>query len=71
MNVDATEVYTVGDEIKVTVMGFDKKARVINLTVKDLLSEDDTEMHVNTQLGDLLKEQMDMDKNNIENEESN
>ena len=70
MNVDATEVFTVGDEIKVTVVGFDKKARVINLTVKDLLAEEDTEMHGNTQLGDLLKEQMGKDRNNTENEEN-
>jgi small subunit ribosomal protein S1 len=68
-NVDATDVFAVSDEVKATVIGFDKKSRVVNLTIKDLLAEGNAEIHGNTQLGDLLKEQMDMDKgNNLESD---
>ena len=68
-NVDATDIFTSGDEVKATVVGFDKKARVINLSIRDLLSGDSAEeIHGNTQLGDLLKEQMDKEKNNSNNQ---
>lgn len=63
-NVDATDIFAVDDEVKATIIGFDKKARIINLGIKDLLTEGNEDIAVNTQLGDLLKEHMDKEKNN-------
>jgi small subunit ribosomal protein S1 len=68
-NVDATDVFAIGDEVTAIVVGIDKKARVVNLAIKDLLAEGNAEIHGNTQLGDLLKEQIDKEKNNIQSEE--
>lgn len=55
---DVTEFLAVGDEIEAMVLGFDKKGRHINLSIKETQPELSTEAPANTQLGDLLKEQI-------------
>jgi small subunit ribosomal protein S1 len=54
---DATEIFAIDDEIKATVIGFDKKARFINLSTKEFISGSGSEPS-NTKLGDLLKEKI-------------
>ncbi len=56
---DVNEFLQVGDRIEAKILGVDKKARVVNLSIRELqpeLGEDNAP--VNTQLGDLLKQQM-------------
>ena len=55
---DATDVFAVGDEVKATIIGFNKKARCVNLSSKEFLSELSSESPAKTKLGDLLKEQI-------------
>jgi len=55
---DATQYLSVGDEIEAKVLGMDRKTRHINLSIKELQVEAFGEAPVNTQLGDLLKEQI-------------
>ncbi len=55
---DATDVFAVGDEVKATIIGFNKKARCINLSSKEFLSEFSSKSPAKTKLGDLLKEQI-------------
>jgi len=47
-----------GDEIEAKVLGIDKKNRLISLSIKELQPELNVEAPANTQLGDLLKEQI-------------
>jgi small subunit ribosomal protein S1 len=54
---DATEIFAIEDEIQATVIGFDKKARFINLSTKEFISGSGSEPS-NTKLGDLLKEKI-------------
>jgi len=54
---DATEIFAIDDEIKATIIGFDKKARFINLSTREFISGSGSEPS-NTKLGDLLKEQI-------------
>ncbi len=59
---DVNDFLQVGDRIEAKVLGVDKKNRVINLSIRELqpeLGEDNAP--VNTQLGDLLKQQMEQD----------
>lgn len=56
---DASELLKVGDSIEAKVIGVDKKTNTINLSIKEMqpeLGSGSTPM--NTQLGDLLKKQM-------------
>jgi len=55
---DATDVFGVGDEVKATIIGFNKKARCINLSSKKFLSEFSSKSPAKTKLGDLLKERI-------------
>lgn len=55
---DATDFFDVDDEIEAMVIGFDKKARYINLSTKDLEAKHHPEAPANTKLGELLKEQI-------------
>jgi len=55
---DVTQYLALDDEIEAKVMGADKKNRCINLSIKELQTESEGEAPVNTQFGDLLKEQI-------------
>lgn len=56
---DAGELLKVGDSIEAKVLGVDKKARVINLSIKEMQPElGSSGTPANTQLGDLLKQEM-------------
>lgn len=55
---DATLFFDVGDEIEAVVVGMDKRARLINLSTKDLEGDYQSEGPANTKLGELLKQQM-------------
>jgi small subunit ribosomal protein S1 len=55
---DATDVFAVGDEVKATVIGFNKKVQCINLSSKEFLSEFSSKSPAKTKLGDLLMEQI-------------
>lgn len=59
---DATQELAVGDEIEAKVVGFDKKGRHINLSIREMQTDLQAEMASSqggtTQMGDLLKEQM-------------
>lgn len=59
---DATDVFAVGDEVKATIIGFNKKARCVNLSSKEFLSELSSKSPAKTKLGDLLKEQIESKK---------
>lgn len=60
---DVTQFLVVGDEIEAKILGFDKKGRYINLSIKELQPELGVENSpVNTQLGDLLREQIEEKK---------
>jgi small subunit ribosomal protein S1 len=52
---DPSEFFDVGDEIKATIIGFDKKARVISLSTKEFQSGS-AEQAPTAKLGDLFKE---------------
>jgi small subunit ribosomal protein S1 len=55
---DASELLKVGDEIEAKILGYDKKSRVINLSIKEMQPDfGGGDTPVNT-LGDLLKEQI-------------
>ncbi|MCL5261248.1 MAG: 30S ribosomal protein S1 [Gammaproteobacteria bacterium] len=55
---DVTQLLKVGDDIEAKVLGIDKKSRCINLSIKELQPELGAEAPATTQLGDLLKEQI-------------
>ena len=55
---EISEFLAVGDEIEAKVIGFDKKSRNINLSIKELQDEIQSEAAPSASLGDLLKEQM-------------
>jgi small subunit ribosomal protein S1 len=56
---DASELLKEGDNIEARVLGVDKKSRVINLSIKEMQPElGSSDAPANTQLGDLLKEQI-------------
>lgn len=55
---NANDIFTVDDEIEVTVIGYDKKSRSILLSTKEFISTNFDEDAGNTMLGDLLKEQI-------------
>ncbi|MDR1012537.1 MAG: 30S ribosomal protein S1 [Coxiellaceae bacterium] len=57
---DATELLKVGDNIEAKVIEIDKKSRIINLSIREAQLEfgDSDTPQTNTQLGDLLKKQM-------------
>lgn len=60
---DVSELLKVGDSIEAKVLGIDKKSHVINLSIKELqpeLGSDGTP--ANTQLGDLLKREMEQEE---------
>jgi len=64
-----THLLAIGDEIEAKVMSFDKKSRQINISIKELQPEIDNEnAPTNTQLGDLLKEQMNESQKHTEKE---
>lgn len=54
---DASEFFDVGDSIKATIIGFDKKARYISLSTRDFNSGT-TEEAPSATFGDLLREQI-------------
>lgn len=59
---DVTQYLGIDDEIEAKVLGLDKKTHNINLSIKELQSEQIGEnAPINTQFGDLLKEQMSTD----------
>jgi small subunit ribosomal protein S1 len=63
---DVTHLLAVGDEIEAKVLGLDKKSRQVTLSIRELQPDIGSENAPgNTQLGDLLKEQME----NVEDEE--
>lgn len=66
-----THLLAVDDEVEAKIIGCDKKSRQINLSIKEL-QPDITNANApsNTQLGDLLKEQMDESAKEGENEDS-
>ncbi len=56
---DASELLKVGDAIEAKILGLDKKSHIINLSIKEMQPElGSNNAPVNTQFGDLLKEQM-------------
>jgi small subunit ribosomal protein S1 len=56
---DVTDLLAVDDEIEAKILGVDKKSRQINLSIRELQPDIGSENAPgNTQLGDLLKEQM-------------
>ena len=55
---DASEFFDEGDDIKARIVGYDRKTRTISLATKEYFSMETPEVPANTQLGDLLKEQM-------------
>lgn len=55
---DATQLLAVDDEIEAKVLGFDKKVRQINLSIKELQPELGATEESSVKLGDLLKEQI-------------
>lgn len=56
---DIAELLSVGDHIEAKVLGMDKKVRAINLSIKELQPElGGNDAPINTQLGDLLKQEM-------------
>lgn len=55
---DATQLLTIDDEIEAKVLGFDKKTRQINLSIKELQPELGASSDHSVKLGDLFKEQM-------------
>jgi len=56
---DVSHLLAIGDEIEAKVLGIDKKSRQINLSIRELQPDIGNENAPgNTQLGDLLKEQM-------------
>lgn len=59
---DVNEFLQVGDEIEAKVIGFDKKSRHINLSIKELHDEMSSDMAPSTSIGDLIKEQMEKDQ---------
>lgn len=64
---DATQFLVIGDEIEAKVIGFDKKSHQVNLSIRDLQPELGIDnAPANTQLGDLLKEQMFQSENSEE-----
>lgn len=61
---DASELLKVGDSIEAKVLGVDKKTNVVNLSIKEMQPElGSSGTPVNTQLGDLLKKQMEQSQN--------
>lgn len=59
---DATEFLAVGDEVEAKVLGLDKKSCQVNLSIRELQPELGSEdAPANTQLGDLLKEQINIE----------
>lgn len=66
---DISHILAVGDEIEAKVMGLDKKSRQVTLSIKELQPEMGSEnAPANTQLGDLLKAQMEEDNEDEEGE---
>lgn len=62
---DVTHLLSVGDEVEAKVLGLDKKSRQVTLSIRELQPDIGSENAPgNTQLGDLLKEQME----NVEEE---
>ncbi len=59
---DASLFFDVNDEIEAVVVGMDKRVRIINLSTKDLEGDYQSEGPANTQLGELLKQQMDQEE---------
>lgn len=56
---DASELLKEGDSIEAKVLGIDKKGRTVNLSIKEMQPElGSNDAPANTQLGDLLKEQI-------------
>ena len=56
---DVAELLKVGDSIEAKVLGVDKKSHVINLSIKEMQPElGSGNAPINTQLGDLLKKQL-------------
>lgn len=56
---DASELLKVGDHIEAKILGIDKKSHVISLSIKELQPElGSSNTPANTQLGDLLKKEM-------------
>jgi small subunit ribosomal protein S1 len=56
---DASELLKEGDSIEAKVLSIDKKSRVVNLSIKEMQPElGSSDVPANTQLGDLLKEQI-------------
>ena len=65
---DVTELLKVGDSIEARVLGVDKKGHIVSLSIKEMQPElGSSNTPVNTQLGDLLKDQFQQktDDNNI------
>ncbi|EKE00663.1 MAG: hypothetical protein ACD_21C00296G0010 [uncultured bacterium] len=56
---DASEFLKEGDNVEAKVLGIDKKSRAVNLSIKEMQPElGSSDTPANTQLGDLLKEQI-------------
>jgi small subunit ribosomal protein S1 len=53
---DAGEIFSLDDEIKAVITSYDKKARALNLSTKDLLGKSEEAVSETTTFGDLLKE---------------
>jgi len=56
---DASDLLAEGDHVDAKVLGIDKKSRCVNLSIKEMQPElGSNDAPANTQLGDLLKQQM-------------
>lgn len=56
---DASDLLAEGDHVEAKVLGIDKKSRCVNLSIKEMQPElGSNDAPANTQLGDLLKQQM-------------
>lgn len=67
---NVAHLLAVGDDIEAKILGFDKKSRQISLSIRELQPDITSENAPgNTQLGDLLKEQMDESAGVEEDEE--
>ncbi len=67
---DVGELLKVGDNIEAKVLGSDKKANAINLSIRELQPELGTgNLPANTQLGDLLKQEMERNEDEDEDDD--
>lgn len=56
---DASDLLAEGDHVEAKILGIDKKSRCVNLSIKEMQPElGSNDAPANTQLGDLLKQQM-------------